>query len=116
MFDKLIFSIANEAALIANGQSGQAVQMPTEQSQTTKTDKPTNLGGWGAKVGKDNPPDISKRDKSLDAIDNAELDENRIGMYNLDGYGQVPDAQDLNKQTGTRSYYESLLKYFGSGT
>jgi hypothetical protein len=25
MFDKLIFSIANEAALIANGQSGQAV-------------------------------------------------------------------------------------------
>lgn len=116
MFDKLIFSIANEAALIANGQGGQAVQMPTEQSQTTKTDKPTNLGGWGAKVGNDNSQDRSKRDKSLDAIDNAELDENRIGMYNLDGYGQVPDAQDLNKQTGTRSYYESLLKYFGSGT
>lgn len=116
MFDKLIFSIANEAALIASGQGGQAVQMPTEQSQTTKTDKPTNLGGWGAKVGNDNSQDRSKRDKSLDAIDNAELDENRIGMYNLDGYGQVPDAQDLNKQTGTRSYYESLLKYFGSGT
>ena len=116
MFDKLIFSIANEAALIANGQGGQAVQMPTEQNQTTKTDKPTNLGGWGAKVGNDNPSDRSKRDKSLDAIDNTELDENRIGMYNLDGYGQVPDAQDLNKQAGTRSYYESLLKYFGSGT
>ena len=39
------------------------------------------------------PPTPAEQIGQIEAdLDNTELDENRIGMYNLDGYGQVPDA------------------------
>lgn len=56
-----------------------------------------------------------QRRRSLSGINGANLEDYSIPMYNVNGV-PVPDINELNKRQGNKNYYESLARYFGSGT